>query len=152
MAIGGRITGREAGFTLVELLVVMLVIGILAAIALPAFVNQKSKATDTKAKHLVHTTQVAMETCGTENKGTYPAAACNLAALRKIVPEIPATKVAPAGNTPANGYTITVTSDSENAFKIVRAATGALAYSCTVKTANRGGCPGTGTKAGTWGP
>ena len=70
--IGARLSGdREAGFTLIELLVVMLILGILAAIALPAFFNQKEKAGDAKAKEYAHTAQVAMETCATENGGSY---------------------------------------------------------------------------------
>ena len=70
--IGARLSGdKEAGFTLIELLVVMLILGILAAIALPAFFNQKDKAGDAKAKEYVHTAQVAMETCATDNGGVY---------------------------------------------------------------------------------
>ena len=149
--IGARLNGdSEAGFTLIELLVVMLILGILAAIALPAFFNQKSKAGDAKAKETAHSVQVAMETCGTDNNGEYSATKCTLTQLREIEPTIPATGVTAVGNTPAGGYTITVTGSSGN-FQIIRLGTGAMEYPCSA--GGKGGCPDDATPggAGVWG-
>jgi type IV pilus assembly protein PilA len=154
MGIASRITGREAGFTLVELLVVMLVLGILAAIALPAFLSQKNKAGDAKAKELAHTAQVAMEACNTTNKGVYSTTACNLTGLRAIEPTIPATGLESKPNVPEGGYTVTASAKpgSENTFSIIRSATGTVTYTCKVKTTYRGGCPGSAKANGVWGP
>ena len=60
----------ERGFTLIELLVVILIIGVLAAIALPAFLNQQSKAQDASAKSDARTLYTHVEMCFAE-KGDY---------------------------------------------------------------------------------
>jgi type IV pilus assembly protein PilA len=144
---GARLNGdKEAGFTLIELLVVMLILGILAAIALPAFFNQKEKAGDSKAKENAHTTQVAMETYSTENGGSYTGV--TIAKLNAIEPTLPSTSPTEAGKegikvstTAANKFTIESISSEGHTFKIVNNE-GAMTYPC--EPAGKGGCP-TGT-------
>jgi type IV pilus assembly protein PilA len=139
--IGARLNGdRESGFTLIELLVVMLILGILAAIALPAFFNQKDKAGDAKAKETAHTAQVAMETCYTD-KGTY--VGCDaLAVLDDIEPTLAGAPVEFPVEATATGYNILVKSDTAGqTFSIVNTA-GVMTYPCTA--GGKGGCPETG--------
>jgi type IV pilus assembly protein PilA len=67
----GRLDPTEAGFTLVELLVVMIIIGVLAAISVPVFLNQRKKAVDAGLKTDLRTVAVSVETYFTDNNA-YP--------------------------------------------------------------------------------
>lgn len=141
--IGARLNGeREAGFTLIELLVVMLILGILAAIAIPAFFNQKNKASDTKSKADAKTAQTAMETYAIDNGGSY----LNVDAgkLKTIESTLNGANLTTVTGT-ANTFEIAVTTPgTERVFKIVRAANGTTTFPCTVgEGGDRGGCPTT---------
>lgn len=138
-AVTPRNGDSEAGFTLIELLVVMLILGILAAIALPAFFNQKEKAYDAKAKETAHTVQVAVEACSTENGGEYKNCKAE-ATLEKIEPTLKSAPKFTVKPKKVGGYLIKVTAEtSEDKFEIERLPTGELKYPCSPKA--KGGCP-----------
>ncbi len=106
---------EESGFTLVELLVVMLILGILAAIAIPAFFSQRDKAKDSDAKAQANSAQTAIESYATDNNGSY--AGATLAKLQAIEPTIKST-VADADSLTSNTYTVTATSSTGNTFSV----------------------------------
>lgn len=141
-------SAEESGFTLVELLVVMLILGILAAIAIPAFFSQRDKAKDSDSKAQVNTAQTALESYATDNGGSY--AGATLAKLQAIEPTIKSTVA--LSNLATNTYTVTATSTTTNTFSVTRASTGAVTYPCTVPSTGTAsaGCPAAVGASGFW--
>ena len=57
-SVRARLSTEERGVTLVELLVVLIIIGLLAAIVIAAFANQQDKAHDADAKTHARSAQI----------------------------------------------------------------------------------------------
>ncbi len=74
---------KRAGFTLIELMIVVVVIGLLAAMAIPNYMNMQNHAKEASTKSNAHTIQLAVEDFAVRNGGIY---SVNPADLTPLLP------------------------------------------------------------------
>jgi prepilin-type N-terminal cleavage/methylation domain-containing protein len=128
---------NESGFSLVELLVVLIIIGILASISIAAFTKQQNKAHDADAKAAARSAQTAMETYFVDHKSYAGADRAELEQLQPSLRDAPGLAVKSASS---NQYEVETTSTSTQAviFNIKRLPSGTVSRTCS--PASTGSC------------
>jgi prepilin-type N-terminal cleavage/methylation domain-containing protein len=141
-----RALGDHAGFSLIEVLVVVIIISILAVIVLPLFVGQTHKGQDAAAKSDARNVSGAVEACRAA-KTDYTD--CDSEA--KLGSDGDHTGVTFGGGPGqvelagfvASSYRVIAHARSGNSFTIARDASGDVSRTCD--TASSGGCPAGGS-------
>jgi prepilin-type N-terminal cleavage/methylation domain-containing protein len=83
-----RKTGKQSGFTLIEIMIVVVIVGILAGIAIPNFLNLKDKALWGTANANLSRLRTSLAAYATDSRvNKYPVGSFDFSQLSAVVPK-----------------------------------------------------------------
>jgi len=129
-----RTRKMEQGFTLVEIMIVVAIIALLAAIAIPNLLRARMSANDALAKATLRAISTAAESYGTSNNGLYPGDMNSLTTANP--PYLNTNYVAIS---PVAGYTYAPVSMSSTGYQITATPTKTGSTGTTQETIQTGG-------------
>ncbi|MFK5986393.1 MAG: type IV pilin protein [Pseudomonadota bacterium] len=137
-----RISKKSSGFTLIELMITVVIVGILAAIAIPSYQDSVKKARRADGILALTTAAQALERCGISNGSTYVIAEqfdCTPAAYDSADANYRITAVVTATT-----FVLTATAQNQQS-------SDAACTTLTISNTGLQGATGTGTADSCWG-
>jgi prepilin-type N-terminal cleavage/methylation domain-containing protein len=99
-----NIITNEQGFTLVEIMIVCIIIGVLVAMGIPNFIQLQDRAREAGVKTNMHTLQLAIEDFAVQTCGVYPDNGASTTPAGQTVEDL-----CPFGAYPENPFTMAPT-------------------------------------------
>lgn len=133
---------RRAGFTLIELVVVIMILGILAGVAAPKFFQTSATATDNGIKQSLAIVRDAIELYSANNGGAMPRSDTSANFTSDVAPYIrggvvPTFPIGTVGTTKNATVKFNITADNTSGW-IFNSTTGAFFPNCTTASSTGG--------------